>query len=95
VDLVLSDMAPSSTGHKHTDHLRIVHLVELAFSFAEEVLAEGGCFIAKVLQGGTEASLLAQLKRSFKTVKHVKPQASRKESSELYVVAEGFKKDFY
>lgn len=92
VDLVLSDMAPSATGHKHTDHLRIVYLVELAFAFAEKVLAEEGCFVAKVLQGGTEAALLGQLKQLFKTVKHVKPQASRKESSELYVVAQGFKK---
>lgn len=91
-DLVLSDMAPSATGHKQTDHIRIIALVEEAFYFAEEVLGKGGIFLAKVLQGGTESSLLAKLKKSFETVKHVKPNASRKDSSEMYVIALGFKK---
>jgi 23S rRNA (uridine2552-2'-O)-methyltransferase len=91
-DLVLSDMAPSTTGHKQTDHLRIIALVETAFYFAEDVLREGGTFIAKVFQGGTEPSLLNILKQSFGSVKHVKPKSSRKESSELYLVAQNFKK---
>lgn len=91
VDLVLSDMAPSAMGHKQTDHVRIIALVEEAFYFAQEVLAEGGIFLAKVLQGGTESSLLSILKKSFKTVKHVKPSASRKDSSEMYVIAIDFK----
>ena len=93
VDLVLSDMAASSTGSRQVDHLRITVLVEEAFYFAREVLAEDGIFLAKVLQGGTEISLLNILKQSFKTVKHVKPNASRKDSSEMYVIAMGFKKD--
>jgi len=91
VDLVLSDMAASSTGSRQVDHLRITVLVEEAFYFAREVLAEGGVFLAKVLQGGTEISLLNILKQSFKTVKHVKPNASRKDSSEMYVIAMGFR----
>jgi 23S rRNA (uridine2552-2'-O)-methyltransferase len=93
VDLVLSDMAASSTGSRQVDHLRITVLVEEAFHFAREVLAEGGVFLAKVLQGGTEISLLNILKKSFKTVKHVKPNASRKDSSEMYVIAMGFRGD--
>jgi 23S rRNA (uridine2552-2'-O)-methyltransferase len=91
-DVVLSDMAANATGHRQTDHLKIVALVELAADFAREVLKPGGAFVAKVLQGGTEASLLASLKRDFATVKHVKPAASRADSAELYLVATGFRK---
>ena len=93
VDLVLSDMAPSTTGHRATDHLRIVALVEAAAALAADVLAEGGGFVAKVWQGGTEAELLADLKRSFRQVRHVKPPASRKESAEIYLLATGFRGD--
>jgi 23S rRNA (uridine2552-2'-O)-methyltransferase len=91
-DVVLSDMAANATGHRQTDHLKIVALVELAAEFAGEVLKPGGAFVAKVLQGGTEASLLASLKRDFATVKHFKPAASRADSAELYLVATGFRK---
>ncbi len=90
-DVVLSDMAANATGHRKTDHLKIVALVEAASEFAREVLAPGGAFLAKVLQGGTEGSLLAALKRDFATVKHVKPAASRSDSSELYLLATGFR----
>ncbi|WOJ90505.1 RlmE family RNA methyltransferase [Methylocapsa polymorpha] len=90
-DVVLSDMAANATGHKKTDHLRIIGLVELAADFACDVLAEGGAFLAKVIQGGTETELLARLKREFATVRHVKPQASRADSAELYVLATGFR----
>jgi len=90
-DLVLSDMAPNTTGHGATDHLRIVALAELAFAFALEVLAPGGAFVAKVFQGGSERTILARMKRNFTSVRHVKPPASRKESSEVYVVATGFR----
>jgi 23S rRNA (uridine2552-2'-O)-methyltransferase len=90
-DGVLSDMAANTTGHKKTDHLRIVGLAELAIHFATEVLAPGGFFMAKVFQGGTENELLSLLKRSFKIVRHVKPEASRAGSAELYVLATGFK----
>jgi 23S rRNA (uridine2552-2'-O)-methyltransferase len=90
-DLVLSDMAPNTTGHVATDHLRIMALAEAALAFAQEVLAEGGSFVAKVFQGGSERTMLEQLKRHFATVRHAKPPASRKESSELYVVATGFR----
>jgi 23S rRNA (uridine2552-2'-O)-methyltransferase len=90
-DLVLSDMAPNTTGHNATDHLRIIGLAELALDFALRVLAPGGGFVAKVFQGGTEKSLLDTLKRSFATVRHGKPPASRKDSAELYVVATGFR----
>lgn len=90
-DLVLSDMAPNTTGHTETDHMRIMGLAELALHFAQEVLSPGGHFVAKVFQGGTERTLLDQLKRRFATVRHAKPPASRKESSELYVVAMGFR----
>lgn len=90
-DLVLSDMAPNTTGHASTDHLRIVALAEAALDFALEVLAEGGAFVCKVFQGGSETEMLARLKRCFAVVRHVKPPASRKESSELYVVATGFR----
>jgi len=91
VDLVLSDMAPNTTGHGATDHLRIVALAELALDFARHVLAPGGGFVAKVFQGGAERTMLAALKRNFAAVRHAKPPASRKESSELYVVATGFR----
>lgn len=90
-DGVVSDMAANATGHKQTDHLRIVALAELAAEFALDVLAPGGFFVAKVLQGGTEGQLLAQLKRDFTTVRHVKPAASRADSAELYVLATGFR----
>lgn len=90
-DIVLSDMAAPTTGHKATDHLRIVHLVELAADFAIRVLAPGGTFVAKVFQGGTEHELLALLKRNFATTVHAKPRASRAESAETYLVARGFK----
>ncbi|MBL8669179.1 MAG: RlmE family RNA methyltransferase [Alphaproteobacteria bacterium] len=91
-DVVMSDMAASSTGHGPTDHLRIVALCEDAFAFAEEVLAPGGAFVCKVLKGGTEAGLLAALKRAFASVKHAKPPASRSESAETYVVAQGYRR---
>jgi 23S rRNA (uridine2552-2'-O)-methyltransferase len=90
-DGVLSDMAANATGHRKTDHLRIVGLVEAAAEFAQEVMAPGGFFLAKVLQGGTEGNLLAALKRDFATVRHVKPKASRVDSAELYVLATGFR----
>ncbi len=90
-DVVLSDMAANATGHRQTDHLRIMALAEAAAAFAREVLAPGGSFLCKVLQGGTEASLLAELKRDFATVKHVKPPASRTDSAELYLLAKGFR----
>jgi 23S rRNA (uridine2552-2'-O)-methyltransferase len=90
-DLVLSDMAATTVGHKQTDHLRTMGLVEAAAEFAIENLAPCGAFVAKVLAGGTDAALLALLKRHFTTVKHAKPPASRKDSSEWYVVAQGLK----
>lgn len=90
-DLVLSDMAANTVGHKQTDHLRTMGLVEAAAHFAVDVLADGGAFVAKVLAGGTDSELLALLKQHFRTVKHAKPPASRKGSSEWYVVAQGFK----
>lgn len=90
-DVVLSDMAANATGHKKTDHLKIIALVELAVEFAREVLAPGGAFLAKVIQGGTEATLLADLKRDFAKVIHIKPPASRADSAELYVLATGFR----
>ncbi|MDI3306120.1 MAG: RlmE family RNA methyltransferase [Acetobacteraceae bacterium] len=90
-DLVLSDMAPNTTGHAATDHLRIIALAELALDFALKVLSSGGGFVAKVFQGGSEKGLLDALKRNFTAVRHVKPPASRKDSSELYVVATGFR----
>jgi 23S rRNA (uridine2552-2'-O)-methyltransferase len=90
-DLVLSDMAPKTTGHAATDHARIVALAELALDLALGVLAPGGAFVTKVFQGGGERELLATLKRRFATVRHAKPPASRKESSELYVIATGFR----
>jgi 23S rRNA (uridine2552-2'-O)-methyltransferase len=90
-DLVLSDMAANATGHRKTDHLKIMALAEAAAMFARETLKPGGAFVCKVLQGGTEGELLAGLKRDFTTVKHVKPAASRADSAELYVLAIGFR----
>jgi len=90
-DVVLSDMAANATGHRQTDHLRIMALAEAAAEFAREVLAPGGSFLCKVLQGGTEPALLAELKRDFASVKHVKPPASRSDSAELYLLAQGFR----
>ena len=89
--LILSDMAPNTTGHAATDHLRIMALAELAAAFAIENLEPGGAFVAKVFQGGSERAMLDALKRDFSSVRHAKPPASRKESSELYVVAMGFR----
>jgi 23S rRNA (uridine2552-2'-O)-methyltransferase len=90
-DVVMSDMAANTTGHRKTDQLRIIGLVESAAAFACEILNPGGTFLAKVFQSGAEADLLAQLKRDFTTVKHVKPAASRQDSSERYVLALGFR----
>jgi 23S rRNA (uridine2552-2'-O)-methyltransferase len=90
-DAVLSDMAANATGHRRTDHLKIMALAEAAADFAREVIRPGGAFLAKVLQGGTEATLLADLKRDFAAVRHVKPAASRTDSAELYVLATGFR----
>jgi 23S rRNA (uridine2552-2'-O)-methyltransferase len=90
-DVVLSDMAANTTGHRQTDHLRIMALAEAAAHFAREVLRPGGSFLCKVLQGGTEAALLAELKREFTSVKHIKPPASRAGSAELYLLARGFR----
>ena len=90
-DVVLSDMAANATGHKKTDQLKIMALVEAGAEFAREVLRPGGAFLTKVLQGGTEPKLLAELKRDYATVRHVKPQASRADSSELYLLATGFR----
>lgn len=91
VDLVLSDMAQNTMGHQQTDHIRIMALVEAAYDFAGSILKPNGAFVAKVFQGGTEAGLLGRMKRDFKTIKHIKPPASRKESAEQYVVAMGFR----
>jgi len=91
VDIVLTDMASNTTGHRQTDHLRILALAEAASLFAREVLSRGGTFLCKVLQGGTEAALLSELKRDFESVKHVKPPASRTDSAELYLLARGFR----
>ncbi|WP_419797298.1 MAG: RlmE family RNA methyltransferase [Terasakiella sp.] len=91
VDVVLSDMAASASGHPQTDHIRITALVEAAAYFAEEVLKPNGWFVAKVLAGGADADLLKQLKLQFQTVRHAKPPASRKDSSETYLVASGFR----
>ncbi|NBO19229.1 MAG: RlmE family RNA methyltransferase [Proteobacteria bacterium] len=90
VDIVLSDMAPNTTGHAATDHLRIMALLEAAYPFACEVLKPGGVFVAKIFQGGTEKELLMQMKKQFTSVKHAKPKASRADSSEMYVIASGF-----
>ena len=90
-DVVMSDMAANTTGVQNVDHLRTLGLVEMAYEFAKEVLAEGGIFIAKVFQGGTEANLLADMRQHFSKVSHYKPDASRQDSVEMYVVAQGFK----
>lgn len=90
-DVVLSDMAPNTTGHRATDHLRIIMLVEAAYDFACEILKPNGAFVAKVFQGGTEGDLLNRIKKDFTTVRHVKPPASRQDSAEMYLVATGFR----
>jgi 23S rRNA (uridine2552-2'-O)-methyltransferase len=90
-DLVLSDMAANTVGHQQTDHLRTMGLVEAGLLFATEILRPGGAFVAKVLAGGADSALVAEMKRHFTTVKHAKPPASRKDSSEWYVIAQGFK----
>lgn len=90
-DVVLSDMAPNTTGHAATDHLRIMALAEIALDVAFQVLAPGGAFVCKVFQGGSEREMLAALKQRFASVRHAKPPASRKESAETYVVAQGFR----
>lgn len=91
-DVVMSDIAHNTTGHQKTDHYKIMALVEAAYDFAIEILKPNGTFVAKVFQGGTEGELLTRMKKDFKTVKHIKPPASRKESPETYVVAQGFRK---
>lgn len=93
MDVVLSDMAPATTGHRATDHVRIVSLCHTAFDFALEVLNPDGTFVAKVLQGGAEGGLLTRMKAHFKTVRHAKPKSSRPESAETYVVASGFRRE--
>lgn len=90
-DVVMSDMAANTTGHTPTDHIRIMHLCELAYEFACEILAPGGAFLCKVLKGGTEQQLLKSMQQNFATVKHAKPSASRQDSAESYVVATGFR----
>lgn len=90
-DAVLSDMAAHATGHRQTDHLKIIDLADIAIDFARQVLKPGGTFVAKMLRGGTEAQLLAALKRDFANVRHVKPKSSREDSAELYLVATGFR----
>ena len=90
-DLVMSDMAPNTVGHRRTDHLRIVGLIDAAVDFAESVLAPGGAFVAKAFQGGEISEVLTRLKRSFAQVRNVKPPASRPDSSETYIVATGFR----
>jgi 23S rRNA (uridine2552-2'-O)-methyltransferase len=90
-DLILSDMAPNTTGHRQTDHLRIVGLIEAAAQFAVETLKPGGAFVTKAFQGGETRAVIAQLKAHFASVRHVKPRASRPESSEVYLLAQGFK----
>ncbi len=90
-DLVLSDMAPNTTGHVATDHIRIMALADLALAFATDILVPGGAFVAKLFQGGAERDMLNQLKLRFRNVRHAKPPASRKDSKEMYVVATGFR----
>ncbi len=92
VDLVMSDMASATTGHQNTDYIRTLDLVELGFDFAKKVLAENGTYIAKVFSGGTDTDLLKDLRKNFKSVKHFKPPASRSESKETYMIAQGFKR---
>ncbi|MGJ0560273.1 RlmE family RNA methyltransferase [Methylocystis sp.] len=90
-DVVMSDMAAHATGHRQTDHLKIMALAEAGFTFATDVLKPGGTFLAKVLRGGTEGEMLKMMKRHFETVRHVKPDASRSDSAELFVLAMGFR----
>ncbi len=90
-DLIISDIAHNTVGHRNTDHIKIMALVDAAYEFAVEVLKPDGIFIAKVFQGGTQTELLTRMKKDFKTVKHIKPPSSRKESPETYVVAQGFR----
>ncbi|MEN2975879.1 RlmE family RNA methyltransferase [Tistrella bauzanensis] len=90
-DVVLSDMAPPTSGHQQVDHLRIMHLLEIGLDFATEVLSEDGAFVAKVFRGGAEGELVKRMQRLFRTVRHMKPPSSRAESSEMYVVAQGFR----
>lgn len=90
-DVVLSDLSPNTTGHKRTDHLRMMALVEMAWDFAKDVLKPGGSFVTKVFQGGAEGDFLAGLKPHFQTVKHIKPPASRSESSEIYLIGIGYR----
>ena len=90
-DLVMSDMAANTTGHTPTDHIRIMHLCEIAYQFATEILVQGGSFTCKVLKGGAESQLLKQMQKDFSTVKHAKPKSSRADSAESYVVATGFR----
>jgi 23S rRNA (uridine2552-2'-O)-methyltransferase len=92
-DAVLSDMAPHATGHRQTDHIQIMALADAAYAFAQGVLKPGGTFLAKVLRGGTENELLKRLKQDFATVRHVKPQASRDDSAEMFVLATGYRGD--
>ncbi|MBT5430742.1 MAG: RlmE family RNA methyltransferase [Rhodospirillaceae bacterium] len=91
VNAVLSDMAPKITGHTNTDHIRTINLVEAAFDFTIKMLKPGGCFVSKVFQGGTEETLLSEMKKLFGEVKHAKPPSSRKESAELYVIAKNYR----
>jgi 23S rRNA (uridine2552-2'-O)-methyltransferase len=91
VDVVLSDMAPNTTGHAQTDHLRIMNLVEAAYEFAVQILKPDGAFVSKVFQGGAGSDFVTRAKRDFKVVKHIKPPASRAESAEIYLVAMGFR----
>ena len=90
-DVVLSDMAAHATGHRQTDHINIIALVETGYHFAQQVLKPGGSYLAKVLRGGTENQLLAMMKKDFRIVRHVKPMASRDDSAELFVLASGFR----
>ena len=91
IDLVLCDMAASATGHKYTDHLKIIGLLEAALDFTEKVLKPDGAFLGKVFRGGTENTILTRMKKEFKSVKHIKPKSSRSDSTELYVLGNGFK----
>ncbi len=91
VDAVLSDMAAASTGHSQTDHLRVMHLIRTSYDFAQQVLCPGGLFLAKTLRGGSDADLLADLKRAFRYVRHIKPKASRDDSRETFLVCQGYR----
>lgn len=93
LDLILSDMAPNTTGHKHTDHLKIIDLCERVFEFADKSLNINGTVVVKLFQGGTQSELLSDIKKKFTSIKHFKPESSRKESSEIYLIASGYKKN--